>query len=105
MAAIILIAGCGKKISSPSSSDPTKPATKIVKQQIVIKIASDKTLLVADTPCLQNELVARITQLVTNQSAEVVIRANNADDDQVKAIADACKKAGVRVIHYALIRF
>jgi biopolymer transport protein ExbD len=105
MVATILIAGCDKKNSSSSSSDTTKPATQIAKQQIVIKIASDKTLLVADKPCLQNELVARVTQLVTNRSAEVVIRATNADDDQVKAIADACKKAGVHEISYALVRF
>jgi len=105
MVATIFITGCGKQSTSSRTSDTTRPATQIVKQQIVIKIAPDKTLLVADKPCLQNELVARVTQLVTNQNAEVVIRANNADDDQVKAIAVACKKSGVRVIHYDLIKY
>ena len=110
MAATIFLVGCGKQNSSSSGSDAPKTTTQTNKQadkqpQIVIKIASDKSLLVADKPCLQSELVARLTQLVGNQDAAVVIRANNPDDDQVKAITDACKQAGVHSISHAFVKF
>jgi biopolymer transport protein ExbD len=107
--AIILIAGCGKKNSSSSSSDTTKPATHIVKQQIDIKIGSDKTLLVADKPCLQSELVARLTELEEldgKRDKEFTIHAHgDIDTNQIKEITVACKKVGVHVIHYDVVKY
>ena len=90
LAVTILVAGCGKRDGQ---------------QQIVIRIDSDKTLLVADKPCLQDELSARLTRLTGNQDTVVVIRATNPDDDQINAIADTCKKAGVKSISYSLVKF
>ena len=107
--ATILIAGCDKKNSSSSSPDTTKPATQIDKQQIVIKIARDKTLLVADKPCLQSELVARLTKLEDidgKRDRDFRIYARGGiDDNQIKEITVACKKVGIHMIYYDLIGY
>jgi biopolymer transport protein ExbD len=108
-AATILIAGCGKKNSSSSNPDTTKTATQVAKEQIVIKIAPDKTLLVADKPCLQSELVARLTELEEldgKRDKEFTIYARgDIDDNQIKEITAACKKVGVHDIHYNMVKF
>ncbi len=110
MAASVLIIGCGKKDSASSRSTGTSATMhKTNQNQIVITFGSSNslsTLVVAGTPCPPAELDARLKELVgQNMDAEAVIRGGNLDDKDVKSVADACKKAGVHVIHYAIIRF
>jgi biopolymer transport protein ExbD len=79
--ATLLIAGCTH----------TRP--------VAVGIAPDGAITVADRPCSESQLVARLSELGARNHQGVVIHADkNAPFKQLATVMDACKVAGVQSV-------
>jgi biopolymer transport protein ExbD len=100
-AVTILTGGCTTTIIN----NPSLSATGLEEEPLAIRIGPGNSLFVDEQPCPPGDLAARLSDYVKLKQTDVVIRGANVDDNVIQFITEACKKAGVHSISYALVKF